>query len=195
MAKLDYDEVKPRTFILYDGLPYECLENHVARTQKRKPQNQVKLRNLITGAVIPATFHASDTAEGIEVGRKEGKFLYANKGEYWFCSPNNPKDRYQLKSELLGDNAKWLKPDTIVDLRTWDDGEEEKILGVKLPIKMNFKVTECPPAIKGNTASGGDKLVTLETGAKVTTPLFIEVDDVITVNTETEEYVERAKLD
>lgn len=193
MAKLDYDEVKPRTFILYDGVPHECLENHVARTQKRKPQNQVKLRNLMSGATVPVTFHASDTAEGIDVGRKESKFLYASRGVYWFCNPNDAKDRYELSSELLGDGAQWLKPDTIVDLRTWEDGDEEKVLGVKVPVKVTLKVTECPPAIKGNTASGGDKLVTLETGAKVTTPLFIEVGDMIIVNTDNGEYVERAK--
>ncbi len=192
MAILDYSEVKPKKFIIHNEEPYEVLESHVARTQKRKPQNAVKLRNLINGRVIPMSFHASDTVEEAEIYRKEGKFLYKAKEGFWFCSPKDPKERYIVESTLIGDQEKWLKENTIVDIKTWGEDEEEKIIGIKLPVKMTLEVTDAPPAIKGNTASGGDKLVTLETGGKVTTPLFIEVGDKIIVNTDTSEYVERA---
>ncbi len=192
MAVLDYSEVKPKKFIIHNDEPYEVLESHVARTQKRKPQNAVKLRNLINGRVIPMSFHASDTVEEAEIYRKEGKFLYKAKEGLWFCNPKDAKDRYLVEEDLVGDQIKWLKGDTIVDIKTWGEDEEEKIIGIKLPVKMTLEVVEAPPAIKGNTASGGDKLVTLETGGKVTTPLFIEIGDKIIVNTETSEYVERA---
>ncbi|MDQ5957070.1 MAG: elongation factor [Patescibacteria group bacterium] len=192
MSVLDYSEIKPRKVILHDDEPYEILESHVARTQKRKPQNQVKMRNLINGKVIPFTFHASDTADEAEVSRKQSKFLYASKGEFWFCDPKNPSNRYLIDADLIADNHKWLLPNLEVTCKVFGEDEEERIISIELPIKMTFTVKEAPPAIKGNTASGGDKLVTLETGASVTTPLFIETGDKVVINTETGTYVERA---
>lgn len=192
MAILDYSEIKPRKIILHDDEPYEILENHVARTQKRKPQNQVRMRNLINGRVIPFTFHASDSAEEADMSRRDAKFLYASKGEYFFCDPKNPGDRFTISSEVIADNAKWLKENTEVECRVFGEDEEARIIAIKLPVKMIFEVKDAPPAIKGNTASGGDKLVTLETGANITTPLFIEVGDKVVVNTETGAYSERA---
>lgn len=192
MATLDYDEIKQRKFIIHNDEPYEILESHVARTQKRKPQNQVRMRNLLNGKVIPGTFHASDTAEEAELSKREAKFLYENRGEFWFCDPKDPSKRYQISTDVIGTQGKYLKPNTIVDTKIFEYEDEERIIGVTLPIKMSFVVKEAPPAIKGNTASGGGKLVTLETGAQVTTPLFIESGETIIVNTDTGEYVERA---
>ncbi|MBP6888444.1 MAG: elongation factor P [Candidatus Pacebacteria bacterium] len=195
MATLDYDEIKQRKNIVVDGMPYEILESHVARTQKRKPQNQVRMRNLLNGKVVPGTFHASDTAEEAEISKREALFLYANKGEYWFCDPKDRAKRFEISADVLGDSTKYLKDNTTVDIKIFEYEDEEKIIGVTLPIKMTFEVREAPPAIKGNTASGGGKLVTLETGAQVTTPFFIEVGEKIVVNTETGEYVERLKAE
>jgi elongation factor P len=192
MATLDYDEIKQRKNIIVDGMPYEILESHVARTQKRKPQNQVRMRNLLNGKVVPGTFHASDTAEEAEISKREALFLFANKGEYWFCDPQDRAKRFEINADILGDQTKYLKDNTIVDIKIFDYEDEEKIIGVTLPVKMTFVVKEAPPAIKGNTASGGGKLVTIETGAQVTTPFFIEVGEKIIVNTDTGEYVERA---
>lgn len=193
MATLDYDEIKPRKYILVDDEPYEILESHVARTQKRKPQNQVKMRNLLNGKVVPGTFHASDTAEEAEIRRGEALFLYANRGEYWFCDPKDRAKRFEISGDVIGDQARFLKENTTVDTKIFEHDDEERIIGVTLPIKMNFLVKEAPPAIKGNTASGGGKLVTIETGAQITTPLFIEAGETIVVNTDTGEYVERLK--
>lgn len=193
MATLDYDEIKPRKFILVDGQPFEILESHVARTQKRKPQNQVKMRNLLNGKVLPATFHASDTAEEADISRRESLFLFANKGEYWFCDPNDRGKRFQIDADVIGDGMKYLKDNTLVDTKVFEYDDEERVIGITLPIKMTFEVKDAPPAIKGNTASGGGKLVTIETGAQITTPFFIEIGDKIIVNTDTGEYFERAK--
>lgn len=195
MATLDYDEIKPKKCILVDDEPYEILEYHVARTQKRKPQNQVRMRNLLNGKVLPATFHASDTAEEAEVRRGEAKFLYESKGEYWFCLPTDPSKRFTIDENVIGDDAKFLKDNTVLDVKIFELNDEERIIGITLPIKMNFMVKEAPPAIKGNTASGGGKLVTLETGAQITTPLFIEAGEMIVVNTSTGEYVERVRAE
>ncbi len=192
MATLDYDEIKQRKHIIVDGMPFEILESHVARTQKRKPQNQVRMRNMLNGKVIPGTFHASDTAEEAEISKREALFLFANKGEYWFCDPSDRAKRFEIDTDVIGDPVKFLKDNTIVDIKIFEYEDEERVIGVTLPVKMTFEVKEAPPAIKGNTASGGGKLVTIETGAQITTPFFIEAGDSIIVNTETGEYVERA---
>lgn len=194
MAKLEYSEIKPRKYIIYSSAPYEVLESHVARTQQRKPQNQVKLRNLINGKVIPATFHASDTVDEADISKKSIKYLYANKGEYWFCEASNPAKRFLIPTEVLGQQVKFLKENTVLDAKIFtDDDDEELVIGIDLPIKMTLRVTSAPPSIKGNTAgTSSGKLVTLETGAQVTAPLFIEEGSEIVVNTESGEYVERA---
>jgi elongation factor P len=193
MAVLDYNEIKPKKVIVHQGIPFEIVENLVARTNQRKPQNQVKMRNLLNGKVIPETFHATESVEEADVRRENAKFLYSTKGEFWFCDPKDPKNRYTIATDLIGDNAKYLKTDTVVDVVIWTDSEdEEKMLGVKLPIKVTLEVKEAPPAIKGDTAAGGGKMVTLETGARVVVPLFIEAGEKLVINTETGEYVERA---
>ena len=191
MAKLDYNEIKERKHIIYEDEPYEVVEAHVARKQKRKPQNQTKLKSLITGKVIPVTFHCAETAEEAEISNKDAKFLYKGKGEFWFCDPENPKDRFEVSEVAIGTPAKFLKENTIVKSMIFDYEGEQTIIGVKMPVKVVLEVKEAPPAIKGNTAAGGGKMVVLETGAQVTVPLFIEAGNLVVINTETGEYVER----
>src|ERR1035437_8516368 len=188
---LEYSEIRERKIIIYEGEPCEVLENHVARTQQRKPQNQVKLKSLLSGRTWNTVFHASDKAEEANISKKEVKFLYTNKGEYWFADPENPKDRFQLPEKIIGDTGKFLKPDVIVSALIWENDDEEKIISIKLPVKMEFTVREAPPSIKGNTANGGGKVITLENGIKISVPFFVETGDVIRINTETGEYVER----
>lgn len=189
---LEYNEIKPRKYIIHQGEPYEVLESHVARTQQRKPQNQVKLRNLLNGRLVPATFHAAERVDEADISTRPVKFVYANRGEYWFCEKNDPSKRFEIDEALIGDQAKFLKGNMLVDVLIFtDEDDEERIIGVRLPIKVELAVKEAPPSIKGDTASGGGKAVTLETGAVITAPLFVNQGDVIRVNTETGEYVER----
>lgn len=192
MALLEYNEIKTGKVIIYEGEPCEVMEHHVARTQQRKPQNQTKLKSLMTGRTYNATFQGSDMAEEAEIEKREVKFLYHNRGEFWFSNPNDPKDRYKLEEKLIGDGVKFLKDNTIVTAMVFDNDGEEQIIRIKLPIKMEFTVKDAPPSIKGNTASGSGKVVTLENGTNITTPMFVEAGDKIIVNTETGEYVERA---
>jgi len=188
---LEYNEIKERKIIIYENEPCEVMESHVARTQQRKPQNQVKLKSLLSGRTWNATFHAADKVNEADISKKNVKFLYTNKGEYWFCDAEDPSDRFQLAESIIGDSTKFLKADEVVEAIVWDDDGEEKIINIKLPIKMEFTIKEAPPSIKGNTASGGGKTVTLENGVKITAPFFLNAGDKIRVNTETGEYVER----
>lgn len=185
---LEYNEITVGKFIIYDGEPWEVLSAHVFRKQQRKPVNATKLRNLITGRVTENSFHVSEKAEEAELETKEIKFIYEAKGECWFNEINDQSKRFTLSKDQVGIGAKFLKKDTIAKALIF----EERIIGVKLPIKIDLKVTEAPPSIKGNTASGGSKVVVVETGATVNTPFFINEGDTIRINTGTGDYVERA---
>lgn len=192
MAQLEYSEIREKKIIIHDDEPCEVVESHVARTQQRKPQNQVKLRSLISGKVFPATYHVSDSAHEADIEKKEVTFLYVNKGEYWFCSPEDKSNRFKLEEALMGDSARFLKPNNDVTALVWtDDDDNEKIIKISVPIKMNFKVKEAPPAVRGDTSKGGNKVITLENGTTLNAPMFINEGDEVSINTQTGEYVER----
>ncbi len=185
---LSYTDLTKGTLFILDGAPYEVLETHFLRMQQRKAVVQTKIRNLMTGKILDRNYQASDTFEEAEIERKPAIFIYESRGQYWFNEEGNTKNRFSLDAELMGERGKFLKPDTKVTTTLFND----KVIKVEIPIKMEFKVTEAPPAIRGNTAQGGTKQVTLEGGAKVNVPLFINEGDMIRVNTETGEYTERA---
>ncbi len=184
---LAYNEVLPKKLIILDGEPYEVVSSWVFRKQQRKPVNQTKLRNLKTGSMAEMTFHQSDKIEEAEVESRPAIFIYERGGEWFFHEKDDKSKRFQLDDEHIGDTGKYLKGNTEVDVR-WFDGEP---IQVKIPIKMDLKVTEAPPNTRGNTAQGGNKVITLETGATLNVPMFIEAGDVVRINTETGEYVER----
>ncbi len=193
MAQLEYSAIREKKIIIYSGEPCEVIESHVARTQQRKPQNQVKLKSLISGKTIAATFHVSDSANEADIEKKDITFLYENKGEFWFCDPTDKSKRFKLDTNIIGHTSKFLKQNGNVTALVWTNEEdEEKIIKVTLPIKMNFVVKEAPPAVRGDTSKGGNKVITLENGATLNAPMFINEGDVVTINTETGEYYERA---
>lgn len=187
MAILSYNEILSKTIIMYNGEPYEVLSAHIFRMQQRKPVNQTKLRHLVTGKVVEVSFHQNESVAEAEVGRMQAKYLYTNRGESWFAEESNPKNRFNFAENAVHDQVQWLAPNTSVEIVTI----EEKPMTIKIPVKVDLEVTEAPPTIKGNTATGGNKLVTLSTGATVNAPLFINAGDVVRVNTDTGEYVER----
>ena len=192
MSQLQYNELREKKIIIHDDEPCEVVESHVARTQQRKPQNQVKLRSLISGKVFPATFHVSDSADEADIIKRDITFLYENRGEYWFCNPEDKSNRFKLNEALIGNAGKFLKQNNKVTALVWDNDGEETTIKLSLPIKMEFKVKEAPPAVRGDTSKGGNKIITLENGATLNAPMFISEGDTIRVNTETGEYVERA---
>jgi len=184
---LTYNELKPGTFIIFEGQPYEVLEFAFLRMQQRKPTSKTKLKNLITGKVKEQTFHQSDILEEAELEKMPSRFLYESRGAYWFNEVGDPKNRFSFNKEALGNLVNFLKPNLEITAVKF----EGKIININLSIKASYKVVEAPPAIKGDTAQGGNKAVIIETGAKVNTPLFINNGDIILVNTQTGEYVER----
>ncbi len=185
---LQYNELKPGAYFIYEGQPYVSLQFDFLRMQQRKPVAQVKMKNLINGKVLERNFQNSESFEEAEIENKPVKYLYSAKGEFWFCETNDPSKRFKIDADIIGQYGDLMKTNSLVDAIIF----KEKVIGVKMPIKVELKVVEAPPSTKGNTAQGGSKQVKLETGAIINVPLFIEQGDVIRINTDTKQYTERA---
>lgn len=184
---ISYNDLKPGVVFILDGQPYQVVEFNFLRMQQRKPVAQTKIKNLITGKSISRNFQHTDSFEEANIDYKTVKFLYGYRGKYIFTENDNPSQRFEMSKEQIGSMGPYLKPNSPVDVTEFNG----KIIGVNLPIKMDFKVIEAPPSIKGNTAQGGVKAVKIETGTMINVPLFVEAGDIIKVNTETGDYVER----
>jgi elongation factor P len=187
MSLLEYSDVTEKKYIVMDGAPYEVISSHVFRKQQRKPVNATKLKNLMTGKVTEYSFHVSDKVEEAEIDTKEVKYLYNSRGEWWFSEASDPSKRFKVTDDQAGPQAKFLKANTVITQLLF----REQPMGFKMPITAELKVTEAPPGIKGDTATGGQKVITLETGATISAPLFVNEGDIIRINTETGEYRER----
>lgn len=172
-----------------DGQPYEVMEANSLKKAQRRPIIQTRIKNLITGNVFDRNFQQGDTFDEAEILKLKAKFLYSHKERYFFCEEQNPSKRFDLGIEQIGEQAKFLKQNQPIDALIFD----EKIISILLPIKIQAIVKEAPPGVQGDRAQGGTKIVTLETGAQVNVPLFVEEGDIIEINTETGEYVKRVE--
>jgi len=186
---LNYNDLRPGVFFILDGQPYEVLEFSFLRMQQRKPVAQTKIKNLISGKIISRNFQPNETFEAAAINYKDVKFLYAHRGKFFFSETSNPSQRFELGEDQIGELKRFLKQNSEVEMIEF----EGKIINIALPIKMEFKVIEAPPGIKGDTAQGGVKAVKIETGAMINAPLFIEEGDVIRINTQTGDYTERVE--
>lgn len=188
MAKISYTDIKPRKIIVYNGEPFEVQSSDTKKKNRQQATNQVKMKNLKSGKVVEVGFHQTDSPEEAEITKRDIVYIYTNRGEAFFHEEGKPGERFSLAEEVVGDSLKWVKERDVVTAVEWN-GE---VISIQIPIKVDLVVKEAPPAVKGNTAQGGTKQVTLETDAVVSTPLFINVGDIVRVNTDTGEYVERA---
>jgi elongation factor P len=187
---LSYNDVKPGVAVIVDGEPYVCTWNNIMKKQQRRPVNQTKLRHIIKGNSIEYSFQQSDKLEEAEIESKPAVFVFHDdrKGEWVFHETADKSRRFSVDDEKIGDAGKFLKPQMQVDTLSF----QGNMFRVKVPIKVELKVVEAPPDVRGNTAQGGSKVVTLETGATLNVPMFVKEGDVLRINTETGEYVERA---
>lgn len=184
---LSYFDLRKGVKFILEGEPYEVLEFTQMKKAQREGIAQTKIRNLITGKVIERNFHQGETFKDAELEKIEVKFIYSHREKFCFFEVKKPKNRFELNEEQIGPGAKFFKPDQILTGILF----QGKIINVVLPIKVQLKVKEAPPGVKGDRAQSGTKFITLETGAKINVPLFVETDDIIEVNTETGEYVRR----
>ncbi|MCK4453773.1 hypothetical protein KAU51_00245 [Candidatus Parcubacteria bacterium] len=184
---LNFNELEKGVNIIIDNQPHEILE--AFRLFKGRGQSvlQVKTKNLITGTVVSKTFHPSDTFEEAEIKIFKAKFLFSHRDQFYFTKENDPSFRFSLMEKNIGESIKFLTHQTTIEALLF----QGKVINISLPIKLNLKVIEAPPGVQGSRSQPGTKTVTLETKAKVNTPLFIKEGDVIVINTKTGQYVQR----
>ena len=184
---LSINDLKNGIVIKINADPYAVLSVKHLHVGRGSSSVQTRIKNLRTGQVLERNFKPSDEFEEVEIEKMKSRFLYESRGEYWFDEIGNPKNRFALGVEDLSDAAQFLKPNLEVRAVKY----EGKIINIELPIKVDYKVVEAPPTVRGNTAQGGAKTVVIESGAKISAPLFINEGDIIRVNTQTGEYTER----
>ena len=185
---LTHTDLKPGVQFIYEGQPWEVLTADMMKMAQRRPVIQSKIKNLIDGRVQEKNFQQGDVFQEADLEKKEIKYLYQTKGQYFFCEPNDPSKRFSFSEDQIGVQAKFLKPNSMVVGIVY----KEKIITFKLPIKVELKIKESAPGVKGDRAQGGTKEAILESGATIQVPLFIEEGDIIEVNTELGSYVKRA---
>lgn len=182
------NEFKSGLKILIDGQPYSILENEFVKPGKGQAFNRVKMRNLKNGRVLERTFKSNETVEGAEVNDIDVQYLYNDGQFYHFMQPQS-FEQYQVDAELLGDSTKWLMEQAECIITLWNGTP----LIVTPPNFIEAKIIDTDPGLKGDTSGGGGKPATLETGAVVRVPLFVQIGEVVKVDTRTGEYLSRVK--
>ncbi|MDD5144698.1 MAG: elongation factor P [Candidatus Pacebacteria bacterium] len=182
-------DLKKDLYLIMDSQPWMVVEVQFVSPGKGSAFYRTKLKNLKSGNVVEKTFKSGEHFEEANIEKTKAKFLYSHRDKYVFTKADNPSVRFELPQEIIGNLIKYLTPNQIVD-GLLSNGE---IINISLPIKIYLKVKDAPIGIKGDRAQGGTKTVTLESGATVEAPLFIETGDTLEINTETGEYVRRVE--
>lgn len=180
-------DIKSGKFIVLEGEPYKVMSINQSAIGRGGSVLRTRIQNLATGAVLEKTFQGADKVEEADVEKTHAQYLYRENDGFSFMDSAS-YEQFSIAEELIGELANYMVEGTEVSIINFNGDP----ITVELPVKVEIKVADAPPGVKGDTASGGDKLVTLETGAKITTPLFINSGDAIIVNTEKGEYVSRA---
>ena len=184
---LNINEIKTGAVLEINGEPFIVLKTDHHKMGRGGAVLKTRMKNLISGAVLDRTFQGNDKAETAQTERKKAGFLYKDDNEAYFMD-NESYEQFSLALEQLGNKTEFLKEGMEVAALYFND----KPVAVELPIKVELKVVSAPPGVKGNSAGNVNKTVELETGAQVSVPLFVNTGDIIRVNTDTGEYVERA---
>lgn len=188
MAIVSTSDFRGGMKVMMDGDPYNILENEFVKPGKGQAFNRVKLRNLKTGRVLERTFKSGETLETADVVDTDMQYLY-NDGEKWHFMVQETFDQYEADAAAVADASKWLKEQDVCQVTLYNNVP----IGVIPPNFVELKIVETDPGVRGDTSGGGGKPATLETGAVVRVPLFIQTDEVIKVDTRKGEYVSRVK--
>ena len=184
---LSISDIKTGKNIILNGQPFAVLYHEHSKTGRAGSVLRTRLKNLSTGAVLEKTFQGSESVEEADIAKAKAQYIYKDGKDYHFMDSES-YEQFSLSKEVLGNNTNYLKEGIDVILRNFNGNP----INIELPIKVTLQVTEAPPGVRGDTVSTGGKVVTLETGFKVSTPLFVKTGDNIIVNTEKGEYVSRA---
>ena len=188
MASYSTNEFKGGLKVMLDGDPCSIIENEFVKPGKGQAFNRVKIRNLKTGRVIERTFRSGESLEAADVVEVSLQYLY-NDGEYWHFMDQDSFEQFSAEITAVGESQKWLKDQDICTVTLWNGSP----LNVEAPNFVVLTITETDPGLKGDTSGGGGKPATLETGAVVRVPLFVQQGETIKVDTRTGAYVSRVK--
>lgn len=180
-------ELKPGVAITIDGEPFLVLVSQFGRKSQSKANMQCKLKNLKTGSIVAKNFQGSEKIEPADVGYRHVQYLYGGQGKRSFMDLGT-YDQFDLPDDVVGEGVRFLVDGMEVDALMFED----KPIGIKMPVTAILEIVETMPGVRGDTASGGGKPATLNSGAVINVPLFVNQGDKIKVNTESGEYVERA---
>jgi len=188
MANYSTSEFKAGLKLMIDGDPCSIIENEFVKPGKGQAFNRVKIRNLKTGRVIERTYKSGETVEAADVVDLKLQFLYSD-GQMWHFMDPDTFEQYVADETAMSDAAQWLKGEEECVVTLWNGSP----LSVLPPNFAILKIIETDPGVRGDTATGGTKPATLETGAVVKVPLFVEEGETIRVDTRTGSYMARAK--
>jgi len=184
---LSIADIKSGKNIVWEEIPYAVLYHEHSKTGRAGAVLRTRLKNLLTGNVLEKTFQGSEKVYVADIAKSKAQYLYKEGEDYSFMDMES-YEQFSLSAESLGSAVDYLIEGTEIIVLNFNGNP----INIELPVKMKLKVVEAPPGIKGNTVSTGGKMVTLETGLKISTPLFVNEGDEIIVNTEKGEYVSRA---
>jgi elongation factor P len=187
MATYSTNQFKNGLKILLDGDPFSITDNETVKPGKGQAFNRVKMRNLKTGRVIEKTFKSGESVEAADIHVTDLQYLYSD-GDEWNFMDTETFEQHIAGPAAVADSKLWLKEQDVCNVTFWNSA----ILSVDAPTQVELAIVDTDPGLRGDTASGGGKPATLETGAVVNVPLFLEIGDVIRANTQTKEYLGRA---
>lgn len=188
MATYTTNEFKSGLKIMIDGDPCTIVENEFVKPGKGQAFNRVKFRNLKSGRIIERTFKSGESVEGADVLETQMQYLYTDGDYYHFMLPDT-FEQYAVDINTVGDAAKWLKGQEECTVTLWNNTP----IAVTAPNFVILEISDTDPGLRGDTSGGGTKAATLETGAVVRVPLFLNIGDLIKVDTRSGEYLSRAK--
>jgi len=188
MANYSTNEFRSGLKVLLEGEPCSILENEFVKPGKGQAFNRVKFRNLKSGRVWERTFKSGESIEAADVMETDMEFLYSDGEFFHFMKKDDSYEQVAATAAAVGDAKDWLKEQDTCQVTLWN----EDPIAVELPNFVELEVTETDPGLKGDTAQGGTKPATLSTGAVVKVPLFINIGEVLRIDTRTGEYVSRA---
>ena len=184
---INFGDLSRGLVIELDGQPWQIMDYERHKMQQRAPVTRIKLKNLLSGAVVERTFQRYDTEFSLaDMDNRQAQYLYTD-GEFFYFLDQETFDQYELTKEILGTTLDYLKEQMIVEVVFY----KGSAININLPIHVELAVTETPPAFRGDTAQVGNKPATLETGLRINVPMFITPGTVVRVDTRTGAYTER----
>jgi elongation factor P len=184
---INFGDLSRGLVIELDGQPWQIMDYERHKMQQRAPVTRIKLKNLLSGAVLERTFQRYDTQFSLaDMDTRETQFLYTD-GEVYYFLDQETFDQYEITKEILSGTLDYLKELTFVEVVFYKGA----VININLPTHVQLEVTDTPPAFKGDTAQGGTKPATLETGLRINVPMFITPGTVVRVDTRTGSYTER----